>query len=38
MDELELEATMLAFVRGEHDALVTTTIIEAGLDIPTANT
>jgi len=38
MDELELEATMLAFVRGEHDALVTTTIIESGLDIPTANT
>ena len=38
MDELELEATMLAFVRGEHDCLVTTTIIESGLDIPTANT
>jgi transcription-repair coupling factor (superfamily II helicase) len=38
MDELELEATMLAFVRGEHDCLVTTTIIESGLDIPNANT
>ena len=38
MDELQLEATMLAFVRGEHDALVATTIIESGLDIPTANT
>jgi transcription-repair coupling factor (superfamily II helicase) len=38
MDEVELEATMLAFIRGEHDCLVTTTIIEAGLDIPTANT
>jgi transcription-repair coupling factor (superfamily II helicase) len=38
MDEFELEATMLAFVRGEHDCLVTTTIIEAGLDIPNANT
>jgi transcription-repair coupling factor (superfamily II helicase) len=38
MDELELEATMLAFVGGEHDALVATTIIESGLDIPTANT
>jgi transcription-repair coupling factor (superfamily II helicase) len=38
MDELELEATMLAFVRGEHDVLVATTIIESGLDIPTANT
>jgi transcription-repair coupling factor (superfamily II helicase) len=38
MDELELEATMLAFVRGEHDVLVATTIIESGLDIPSANT
>jgi transcription-repair coupling factor (superfamily II helicase) len=38
MDELDLEATMLAFVRGEHDVLVATTIIESGLDIPTANT
>jgi transcription-repair coupling factor (superfamily II helicase) len=38
MDELVLEATMLAFVRGEHDCLVATTIIESGLDIPTANT
>jgi transcription-repair coupling factor (superfamily II helicase) len=38
MDELELEATMLAFVRGEHDCLVATTIIESGLDIPNANT
>jgi transcription-repair coupling factor (superfamily II helicase) len=38
MDELQLEATMLAFVRGEHDVLVATTIIESGLDIPSANT
>jgi transcription-repair coupling factor (superfamily II helicase) len=38
MDELQLEATMLAFVRGEHDCLVATTIIESGLDIPAANT
>ena len=38
MDELELEATMLGFVRGEHDCLVATTIIESGLDIPNANT
>ncbi|HET8592606.1 MAG TPA: transcription-repair coupling factor [Solirubrobacterales bacterium] len=38
MDELQLEATMLGFVRGEHDCLVATTIIESGLDIPTANT
>src|SRR3954469_5461918 len=38
MDELDLEATMLAFVRGEHDCLIATTIIESGLDIPNANT
>ena len=38
MDELQLEATMLSFVRGEHDCLVATTIIESGIDIPTANT
>jgi transcription-repair coupling factor (superfamily II helicase) len=38
MDELQLESTMLAFVSGEHDVLVATTIIESGLDIPTANT
>ncbi len=38
MDELALEATMLAFVRGEHDCLIATTIIESGLDIPSANT
>jgi transcription-repair coupling factor (superfamily II helicase) len=38
MDELTLEATMLAFIRGEHDVLVATTIIESGLDIPNANT
>jgi transcription-repair coupling factor (superfamily II helicase) len=38
MDELQLEATMLSFVRGEHDVLVATTIIESGLDIPNANT
>jgi transcription-repair coupling factor (superfamily II helicase) len=29
---------MLAFLRGEADCLVTTTIIESGLDIPSANT
>jgi transcription-repair coupling factor (superfamily II helicase) len=38
MDETQLEATMLSFVRGEFDCLVATTIIESGLDIPTANT
>jgi transcription-repair coupling factor (superfamily II helicase) len=38
MEESRLEETMLAFLRGEADCLVTTTIIESGLDIPTANT
>jgi transcription-repair coupling factor (superfamily II helicase) len=38
MDEHRLEETMLGFLRGEADCLVTTTIIESGLDIPTANT
>ncbi|HEX8959804.1 MAG TPA: transcription-repair coupling factor, partial [Solirubrobacterales bacterium] len=38
MEEAELEATMLGFLRGDADCLVTTTIIESGLDIPTANT
>jgi transcription-repair coupling factor (superfamily II helicase) len=38
MEESTLEETMLAFLRGEADCLVTTTIIESGLDIPTANT
>jgi len=34
----ELEKVMLAFVRGDADILVSTTIIESGIDIPTANT
>jgi transcription-repair coupling factor (superfamily II helicase) len=38
MEEKKLEDTMLSFLRGEADCLVTTTIIESGLDIPTANT
>jgi transcription-repair coupling factor (superfamily II helicase) len=38
MDEGALEETMLGFLRGDADCLVTTTIIESGLDIPTANT
>jgi transcription-repair coupling factor (superfamily II helicase) len=33
-----LEKVMLAFVRGELDVLVATTIVESGLDIPRANT
>ncbi len=38
MDEALLEETMLDFLRGGADCLVTTTIIESGLDIPSANT
>jgi transcription-repair coupling factor (superfamily II helicase) len=38
MEERKLEETMLVFLRGEADCLVATTIIESGLDIPTANT
>lgn len=38
MDEHELEAIMRRFVAGEIDVLVSTTIIESGLDIPNANT
>ena len=38
MEESELENAMLTFLRGEADCLVATTIIESGLDIPTANT
>jgi transcription-repair coupling factor (superfamily II helicase) len=38
MKETDLEATMLRFVRGDFDVLVSTTIIENGLDIPRVNT
>ena len=38
MQERELEEHMLSFLRGDADVLVSTTIIESGLDIPQANT
>ena len=38
MREKELEDRMLSFLRGDADVLVSTTIIESGLDIPQANT
>jgi transcription-repair coupling factor (superfamily II helicase) len=38
MDERRLESVMLDFWDRRFDVLVTTTIIESGLDIPTANT
>ena len=38
MGEKELEETMMKFIKGEIDCLVSTTIIESGIDIPNANT
>ena len=38
MEGKKLEQLMLAFMEGEFDVLVSTTIIESGLDIPNANT
>jgi transcription-repair coupling factor (superfamily II helicase) len=38
MDDKDLESVMLKFVRDEADVLVSTTIVENGLDIPRANT
>ncbi len=38
MGERELEDKMLAFVRGDFDVLLCTTIIESGLDLPRVNT
>ena len=38
MPERELEAMMRRFIKGEIDVLVSTTIIETGLDIPNVNT
>src|SRR5205823_5311756 len=38
MKERELEATMVRFVSGQADILVSTAIVESGLDIPASNT
>lgn len=38
MTENELESVMLNFLEGEYDVLVSTTIIETGVDIPNVNT
>jgi transcription-repair coupling factor (superfamily II helicase) len=38
MSPTQLEAVMSAFYDGEYDVLVSTTIVESGIDIPTANT
>jgi transcription-repair coupling factor (superfamily II helicase) len=38
MNEHELEKKMLAFLHGEADLLLCTSIIESGIDVPRANT
>lgn len=38
MDGKELEAVLLDFIDGRYDVLVSTTIVESGLDVPNANT
>jgi transcription-repair coupling factor (superfamily II helicase) len=38
MSERELEDVVLGFVKNEYDILVSTTIIETGMDIPNVNT
>jgi transcription-repair coupling factor (superfamily II helicase) len=38
MRERELEDVMMDFVSGDYDVLVSTTIIESGIDIPNVNT
>ena len=38
MDGKKLEQLMLQFINGEFDVLVSTTIVESGLDVPNANT
>ncbi|MCC7302316.1 MAG: transcription-repair coupling factor [Bacteroidia bacterium] len=38
MDGKELEEVMVNFIEGQYDVLLSTTIIESGLDIPNANT
>src|SRR4029079_199679 len=38
MEEKQLEERMIGFLRGDADVLVSTSIIESGIDIPQANT
>src|SRR5690625_12135 len=38
MNESQLEHVMMSFLEGEYDVLVSTTIIESGVDIPNVNT
>lgn len=38
MEGHELEEVMLEFIEGDFDILVSTAIVESGLDVPNANT
>ncbi len=38
MDKKDMERIMIEFINGETDVLISTTIIETGLDIPNVNT
>lgn len=38
MSEVQLESVLMAFMNGEYDVLVTTTIVETGVDLPNVNT
>lgn len=38
MDGKQLESNMMDFMEGKYDVLVSTTIVESGLDVPNANT
>lgn len=38
LEGAKLEKTMIDFINGDYDVLISTTIIESGLDIPNANT
>ncbi len=38
MDGAKLERVMVDFMNGEHDVLVSTAIVESGIDVPNANT
>lgn len=38
LSEVQLENVLMAFINGEYDVLVTTTIIETGVDMPNVNT
>jgi transcription-repair coupling factor (superfamily II helicase) len=38
MDGKKLEKVMIQFIEGHYDVLVSTNIVESGLDIPNANT